>query len=95
MRARVYFLIFVTLLVCRLPLWESALVLVGYYLCEHVDRWLVHRAKDRIFDEEILPWEKDPEDPTEEIKGNLTRFRLEDEHQRIVTRIAEFIRRLD
>jgi hypothetical protein len=95
MTIRVYFLILATFLVFRLPLWEGVAVFVGYYICERVDQWLERRRKDRIFDEETMLWEEDPEDPTHETFGNLSRIKLENHEQRIVTRIAEFIRRLE
>jgi hypothetical protein len=95
MKVRVYFLIVATFLVFHLPLWEGALVLIGYYLCERIDRWLSQRAKDRIFDQEAGFWEVDPEDPKMEARGAISRVRLDNKVQIIVTRITEFIRRLD
>jgi hypothetical protein len=62
-------------------------------LVDAASRWLSSRAKDKVFDQEMFLWEKDPDNPDSEVFGGLSRVRLEQGHQRIVTRIAEFIRR--
>jgi hypothetical protein len=93
-RVRTYFLICSALVYLHAPIRASLLIIVGYSICSQIDRWLSRRAKDRVFDEEMFLW-KDPEDPRSEVSGGLSRVRLEAEHQRIVTRLAEFIRRID
>ncbi len=95
MKIRIYFLIIAIFLAFHLPLWEAMPVLIGYYVCERIDRWLEQKRKDRIFEDEMGLWKINPHDPTMEVRDDgFTRPHLDNKDETVVMRIAQFIWRL-
>ncbi len=92
MKSRVYFLIFIAALFLHVPTWQMALALAGYFVFDQLDQWRDRKFRDNLYGEE-LTWKQDPDDPSQELYGGLTRSRLTREHQIIVTRIGELLRR--
>jgi hypothetical protein len=93
MKLSVYFLILATVIVFDKPILAGAFTCAGYYVFSSVDEILARRRKLKLWDKFTL-WEKDPEDPEMENRGNLTRVRLEGESQQIVARVTEFVSQL-
>ncbi len=94
MSLRAAFLIVAATVIFHISFWPTVALLVGYGICAEVDRWLAKRAKDKFLDDEISGWEQDPERPEYEHKGNLTRLKLTQNEQIIVTRVADILRRM-
>ena len=62
-----------------------------------LDQWLARRAwRERI--QQVIndesEWKQDPNDPQWEVKGGLTRIKLPQNEQIVVTRVAEILRRI-
>lgn len=91
---RAMFLIAVGSAVFHLSLRQTIMVLLGYWICAHIDRWMAKREIDKIIDDEIFGWERDREDSEYETKGNLSRIKLTGQNQIIAARIAEVLRRI-
>ena len=72
-----------------------AMTLIGYQVCEFMDCLAKQRALDKIASEEF-EWKTDPEDPENEINedGSSSRIKLPHEHQIVVGRINDRLRRM-
>ena len=73
--------------------WQLVVLVGGYYGFSELDRRLDRKAKTKAIEDELYGWEKDPDDPENEIKGEIGRIRLPQTEQIVVTRIADIIRR--
>jgi len=82
------------LAVHNIALWKATVVLIGYWSFERLDQWLSKRAKERVIDDETDGWRTDPDNPEYEDNGQLTRVKLSDKEQIMVTRVAELLRRI-
>src|SRR5712691_3400705 len=91
---RVTFLIMAELAVHNIALWKATVVLIGYWSFERLDQWLSKRAKEKVIDDETDGWRTDPDNPEYEDNGQLTRVKLSDKEQIMVTRVAELLRRI-
>jgi hypothetical protein len=69
-------------------------VLVGYFGFASLDKWLANRAREAAIDYEISGWIVDSKDPESESRGALSREKLPNKDQIVVTRIAELLRRI-
>ena len=74
--------------------WSTAAILVGYGIAEYVDQRQTRKARDEIFENEVLGWEASEDHPEYEDKGVLTRVRLTGNNQILATRIAELLVRM-
>jgi hypothetical protein len=78
---------------------EIVIFVVGYWIASDCDQWLTRRAGiraiEKIIEDETMDWEKDPEDPDHETKGDFSRIKLPQEQQIVVTRVALILRRLE
>jgi hypothetical protein len=77
--------------------WQTFLILVGYWVLESLDQWLTKRAKTKAIGEAIgyvmYEWETDPDDPEWETKGDeATRIKLTGKDQILAARVAELLR---
>jgi len=91
MKLRIYFLIFIAALFLHLPTWKMLIAVGGYYAFEQIDLWRDRKLLDRLWEEEVS-WEPDPDDPTHELLGGLTRVRLHGDQQIVVNRIGDLLR---
>ena len=82
------------LAVHNIALWKATVVLIGYWSFERLDQWLSKRAKEKVIDDETDGWRTDPDNPEYEDNGQLTRVKLSDKEQIMVTRVAELLRRI-
>ena len=94
MSLRAAFLILAAAVVLRIPFGVTVIVLIGYAICTWLDQWMNDRAKDKCFESEMYGWEQDPDDPEWENSSGITRRKLTGDNQVIVTRVADFIRRM-
>jgi hypothetical protein len=70
------------------------ITLIGYQICEFLDCLAKQRALDKIAGEET-EWRPDPDDPKEEIDPEgASRIKLPLEHQIVVGRINDRLRRM-
>ena len=91
---RAVFLIIAATLIFHLSPLQGFVLLVGYVGCASLDKWLANRERDKLIECEISGWNPDPKKPEYEDKGNLTRLKLPQNEQIIVTRVAELLRRI-
>ena len=82
------------LAVHNIALWKATVVLIGYWSFERLDQWLSKTAKEKVIDDETDGWRTDPDNPEYEDNGQLTRVKLSDKEQIMVTRVAELLRRI-
>ena len=94
MSLRAWFLIVAAAVVFRLSFWHTIVLIIGYAIFDGLDQWLAKTAREKVIDDEISGWEQDPDQPEYENKGNLTRLRLTQNEQIIVTRVADIMRRM-
>ena len=85
------FLIVAASVVFHVSLWQIFTILFGYTICEYADQHQSNKAKQAWFEYETSGWTTDPKDPTHEEKGNLTRVKLSDPEQIIVTRVGRIL----
>lgn len=90
---RTWFLLIVASVAFKLSNWNTAVLLIGYGIAEHIDQWRARKAREELYESEIVGWEQSKDDPEWEDKGGLTRVRLAGPNQIIVTRVAELLRR--
>ena len=91
---RAGFLILVAGLALKVHWLLITMVLLGYQVCEFLDHLAKQRALDDI-DAEEYGWQPDPDDPDSEINENgSARVKLPPEHQVIVSRISDRLRRM-
>jgi len=69
------------------------MVVVGYNVCHFLDHLNKQNALDAIHDEEHS-WQPDPEDPETEENEHLCRVKLSGEHQIMMYRVGDYLRRM-
>jgi len=98
MPSRIVFLLIVAAVTFHLSFLETCVVLIGYYGFATLDDWLALRARrkmiDEVIDDELFGWELDPDKSGWETKDNLSRVRLPDKDQVVVTRVGSLLRRI-
>jgi hypothetical protein len=98
MSYRAAFLIVCASVIFHLSGWGTLFVLAAYWVASYADNWMekseARKARDKAFEDDCYGWEQDSYDPNVEIKGSMTRPRLTQREQDIVTRIAELLRRM-
>ena len=96
MRIRIYFLLGVGGAALNLSWWKVSLLLAGYAICDGIDEILLKRRMRRrlieAVDYEFHEWKTEQDDPTMESKGNLSRFKLTQENQILLTRVTDLMR---
>jgi hypothetical protein len=78
----------------RLPIWVILVLLIGYGVCEYIDRKIADKAKNKALDHQLSGWEPYDKDPAYEEKGKWTRLRLDGSNQVIVTRVGNMLREI-
>jgi hypothetical protein len=98
-KVRATFLIVAAAFVFHLSYFASVILVAGYWISADVDQRLTKRARikaiEEVIEDETSGWEKDPDDPEWEEKGDATRIKLPANEQIVVTRVAEILRRLE
>lgn len=94
MSLRAFFLIVAASVALNLSILLTALIVAGYVICAYIDSRLARQTMNKLIETETEGWEVDSEDPRYEDKGGLSRLRLADKDQIIVTRIAELLRKV-
>ena len=72
----------------------SAILLFAYALCEVFDHRRANAAIKKVIhaiDEETHGWKTDPEDPTAENRGELSRLKLTGSEAILVNRVAQLL----
>ena len=95
--AKAAFLIVAAGLTFHLSVVEVVLLIVGYTVFDNLDQWLARRARREIIDKVLdqdSEWEKDPTDPLRETQSGITRLRLPQNEQIVVTRVALILRKI-
>ena len=95
---RTLFVIIVVSLAAHIPFWPMILILVGYGICEDIDKHFAKKEKAKAindaFDDEMHEWKQRPDKPDWEEKGDMDRIKLPQQEQIIVYRVAEVVRRM-
>ncbi len=94
MSFRATFLILAAAVIFHVSVWETCLVLVGYFSFARLDEWLAKKAKEKVIDDEMEGWETDPDNPEYETKGDLSRVKLTGKEQIVAARVAHLLRRI-
>ncbi len=94
MTLRAGFLIVAAALVLHASYWQTVFVLVGYFGFGLLDQWLDNRATERVIDYEVSGWAADADGSEWESNGSMSRVRLPQNEQIVVTRVAELLRRI-
>jgi hypothetical protein len=94
MTFRAGFLILAAAKFFHLSFSQACLLLVGYFGFAALDQWLANRATEKVIDGEVSGWTVDPYSSEFESKGNLSRVRLPQHEQIVVTRVAELLRKI-
>jgi hypothetical protein len=87
---RATLLIFAIAPVVHSPFGYTFVVYVCFIICGYLDQMNKYQA----FENEMEGWEEDPNDPSYEIKGNLSRVRLTGQNQIVAHRLAELLTRM-
>jgi hypothetical protein len=95
------FVIIVVSLALHIPYWSMILLLVGYGICEDIDKYFEKKEKVKAvnaindaFHDEIYEWKPMPDKPGWEEKNEMDRIKLPQQEQIIVYRVAEVTRRM-
>ena len=88
------FLIFFAAIHFKFESTEWAVLVVGYIGMYELDRWARRRRLTKIFEVELTGWVQDKEDADFESKGEISRKRLPNDLQVLLTRMSELIVRL-
>ena len=95
---RTLFVIAGVSLAAHIPFWSMILILVGYGICEDIDKYLANKDKvkaiNNSFDDEIHDWKQHPDKPDWEEKDDMDRIKLPQQEQIVVYRVAEVVRRM-
>lgn len=94
MTFRAGFLILAAAKFFHLSFSQACLLLIGYFGFAALDQWLANRATEKVIDGEVSGWTVDPDNSGFESKGNLSRVRLPQNEQIVVTRVAELLRKI-
>ena len=94
MSLRAGFLIVTAALVLQLSYWQTGFVLVGYFGVARLDEWLGNRARGKVIDDEVSGWTADADGSGWESNGGMSRVRLPQNEQIVVTRVAELLRKI-
>ena len=86
--------IFVVCAALQFPMWKLLVSLSVVLGANWIEQALRRREISKIVEYDIYDWTPDQRDNGWEIKGNLTRRKLPDSDQIIVTRISELLERL-
>jgi len=73
---------------------QMCLLFFGYFGFAAIDQWLANRATEKVINGEVSGWTPDADSPGWESNGNLSRVRLPQNEQIVVTRVAELLRRI-
>jgi hypothetical protein len=92
------FVIIVVSLASHIPFWPMILILVGYGICEDIDKHFAKKEKaktiNEAFDDEMHNWKQHPDKPDWEEKDDMDRIKLPQEERIVVYRVAEAVRRM-
>jgi hypothetical protein len=95
---RTLFVIIVVSLAAHIPFWPMILILVGYGICEDIDKYFAKKEKAKAindaFDDEMHDWKQHPGKPDWEEKGDMDRIKLPQQERIVVYRVAEAVRRM-
>jgi hypothetical protein len=94
MTFRVGFLIIAAAKFLHLSFSQACLLLFGYFGFAALDQWLANRATEKVIDGEVSGWTPDADNSGFESKGDLSRMRLPQNEQIVVTRVAELLRKI-
>jgi hypothetical protein len=94
MTLRAGFLILAAAKLFHLSFPQACFLLIGYFVFAAIDQWLANRATEKVIDVEVSGWTADPDNSGFESKGNLSRVRLPQNEQIVVTRVAELLRKI-
>ena len=92
MSIRAGFLIVAASAIFHISWWAIGFLFLGYYGCALLDARWAKRAREEAIDWEMDGWEKDPDDPECEFKGQLGRVRLTGQDQALFHRMAAMLR---
>jgi hypothetical protein len=95
---RTLFVIIVVSLAAHIPFWSMIVILVGYGICEDIDKHFAKKEKakaiNETFDDEMHEWKQRPDKADWEEKGDMDRIKLPQQEQIVVYRVAEIMRRM-
>jgi hypothetical protein len=95
---RTMFVIIVVSLAAHIPFWPMILILVGYGICEDIDKWFAKKEKVKAindaFSDELHDWKQHPDKPDWEEKEDMDRIKLPQQERIVVYRVAEAVRRM-
>jgi hypothetical protein len=95
---RTLFVIIVVSLAAHIPFWPMILILVGYGICEDIDKYFTNKDKVKAindaFCDEIHDWEQVPDKPDREEKDEMDRIKLPQQERIVIYRVAEVVRRM-
>ena len=95
---RTMFVIIVVSLAAHIRFWPMLLLLVGYGICEDIDKYFANKEKVKAvndaFSDEIHDWNQHPDKPDWEEKGDMDRIKLQQQERIVVYRVAEVVRRM-
>ena len=91
-------MVIVVSLALHVPYWSMVLILVGYGICEDIDKWLTKKDKVKAindaFSDELHDWKQHPDKPDWEEKDDMDRIKLPQSERIVVYRVAEVTRRM-
>jgi hypothetical protein len=77
----------------HLSTWPTVFLIVGYLICEDIDKWRLKWVRQEVAEEEF-DWEQAPDDSKSQLSGGLSRVKLDSPLQIIVTRVLASIARM-
>jgi hypothetical protein len=94
MTFRTGFLIIAAAKFFHLSFSQMCLLLFGYFGFAALDQWLANRATEKVIDGEVSGWTVDADGSEFESNGNMSRVKLPQNEQIVVTRVAELLRKI-
>jgi hypothetical protein len=91
---RTAFLIVAGGVILHVAVLPICIVLIGYLAFSSLDTWLVLKRRQVVLEYETTGWVADPKEPTFEGKGTLSRTKLPNNDQIVVTRVAELLTKI-
>lgn len=91
---RTLFLIVAAGVILHIAILPMCIVLIGYLAFSSLDTWLIQKRKQVVLEFETTGWVADSKDSTFEGKGALSRAKLPNDDQILVTRVAELFTKL-